>query len=149
MGHSQHMTDLISHGKGHSHPFFPILRLHNAFGFRASCDHVTSCKLQSYTDIFCKHPLHSTNVIKKNITLTESNLIERSVGWQSTHMAIFPTTHTLEKIFVYPILASQKTKNNQTKIETYSFGHHDIRVSPYPLELFVINLAEAKRVCKM
>lgn len=45
-------------------------------------------------------------IIKIKIKLTESNLIERSVGWQSTHMAIFPTTHTLEKILVYPISAS-------------------------------------------
>lgn len=118
-------------------PGFSILPLHNVFGFPASCDHVTPCKPQSYTDIFCQHPLHSTNVIKKNPTkLLESNVIERSVELQSTHMAVFPITHALEKILVYPILAGlvcYKTKNNQTKIETYSFGHRDFRVSLYPL----------------
>lgn len=51
-------------------------------------------------------PQMSLKKKKIKINLTESNLIERSVGWQSTHMAIFPTTHTLEKILVYPISAS-------------------------------------------
>lgn len=54
--------------------------------FPVSCDHVNIGELQSNVDISCKHPLHSTNSIKKHIKLSEM-----SAELNNTHTDIFPT----------------------------------------------------------
>lgn len=63
-----------------------LLYLHSTFGFPVSCDHVNIGKLLSSVDIFCKHPLHSTNSTKMHI-----KIFEVSAERNNTHMDILPT----------------------------------------------------------
>lgn len=93
-----------------------FLCLHSTFGFPVSCDHVSIGKLHSSVDIFCKHPLHSTNSTEMHI-----KIFEVSAEQNNTHMDILPTySRTGENPYLLQIsrLKKRLKKVQQPEIET-------------------------------